>query len=472
MSAQAAAKRGRYQRVTTPPFLDSDRRRTLISVPMDPMLFAAVSAEFRRLGYRMEIVPEPDRQALEHGLKHVNNEICYPAILTIGSILQALGSGKYPQSDVAVALTQTGGPCRASNYIPLLKKAMVSAGFSDVPVVSLQVNVGDAGNEQPGFTYSRILLLNLGLQTIAVTDALSMMQRALAPRERNPGQAARLGKQLVEEWAERKRGGYKAALDFVEYACREMASIPVVRKSVPQVGIVGEVYVKYSAFANHHLEDWLVAQGIEAVVPPLTSFFVQEPVNAKVNYGVGLDGRRLVPWIAGALDGGITQYLHALNRRLARFPYPSVHFPIPRELAKKASRVISLTHQYGEGWVLGGEVIDMVDRGITKVVCLQPFGCIANQVIARGIERRLRAECPDLELLFLDLDHNTSDANLYNRLRLLITPPPRMAQRSTVPSDIHDLTRKPATEFDDAARSELHDLPLQPANALDDTACG
>ena len=409
-------------RASTPPFLPADRHRTIITAPFAPLLSLALRPEFARLGYAFETSGETDRESLELGLKYVNNEICYPAILTVGDILKALRAHRGPRSEIAVGLTQTGGPCRASNYVPVLKKAMVSAGFGDVPVVGVRIGVADALNEQPGFTINRRRLLTLGLQTIAATDAIAMMARSLAVRERTPGESARTAERLVREWSALPDRGFAATIDFVDYACREMSAIPTARDSAPRVGIVGEIYVKHSAFANRHLVDWLVGQGIEPVIPPLSSFFAQEPLNAIVNRAAGLDDRRLVPALARFVDAGLAHFFTNLNRRLERFGYP-VHFPVPRELAAKAARVLSLTHQYGEGWVLGGEIVEMAEHGVTKVVCLQPFGCIANQVIARGIEARLRALHPSLELLFVDLDHNTSDANLFNRLELLVAPP-------------------------------------------------
>ena len=299
---------------------------------------------------------------------------------------------------------------------------MVGAGFGDVPVVGVRIGVADALNEQPGFTVNRRRLLTLGLQTVVVTDAIAMMSRSLAVRERTPGDATRLAERLVREWSATEARGFGAALDFVDHACEEMCAVPVARDDAPRVGIVGEIYVKHSAFANHHLADWLIGQGIEPVIPPLASFFAQEPINATVNRAAGLDSRRLVPALARVVDVGLARLFVGLNRRLERFGYP-VHFPVPGELAAKASRILSLTHQYGEGWVLGGEIVDMAEQGVTRVVCLQPFGCIANQVIARGIESRLREAHPSLELLYVDLDHNTSNANLFNRLELLIAPP-------------------------------------------------
>ena len=261
-----------------------------------------------------------------------------------------------------------------------------------------------------------------------------MMARSLAPRERMPGEADRLAGRLVREWSAMSERGLGTTLGFVEHACKEMSAVPVAREDVPRVGIVGEIYVKHSAFANHHLADWLVERGIEPVIPPLAGFFAQEPINTTANRAAGLDDRLIVPSLARVVDAGLTRLFAALNRRLERFPYP-VHFPVPRDLAAKASRVLSLTHQYGEGWILGGEVVAMAEQGIDKVVCLQPFGCIANQVIARGIENRLRAAHPSLDLLYVDLDHNTSDANLFNRLELLVGPPlhgPKVPVRAQV----------------------------------------
>lgn len=418
MNARAAARRGGFERGDTPSYRPRDRRRTLLTAPLDPLLSRVLGAELRRLGFRLEVAPETDDRSLELGLKHVNNEICYPAILSIGDVLKALASGRYPLSETAVLFTQTGGPCRASNYVPLLKKAMISAGFADVPVVT----IGAALNEQPGFRYGLLDLLKNGMQTIAVIDALSMMAHALAPRERVKGQATLEAGRLADEWATQAQRGIPAALDFVEHACRTMAAVPASHdKSLPRVGVVGEIYVKHSAYANRHIVDWLVNEGMEPVLPPLANFFTQEPVNCRVNRRAGLDSRVLTPWLAGLANAGVESFLAAVNRRLAAFPLP-VHFALPSVLANKAARVLSLTHQYGEGWMIAGEVLDMADHGVNKVVCLQPFGCIANQVVARGVERRLRAECPDLDLLFLDLDHNTSEVNLFNRLKLLTSP--------------------------------------------------
>lgn len=420
MNAPADANHRVGVRRSTPPYLAQDRHRTLITAPMDPLLASAVGPELARLGYRVDVTEPTDDVSRELGLKYVNNEVCYPAILTIGDILKALGAGRYRRSEVAVLLPQTGGPCRASNYVPLLRKAMVSAGFGDVPVISLRAGVGEPLNEQPGFRYRKLKLLDLGLQTIAVTDALSMMSRALAPRERTRGEARRLAEELVQEWSTLPRRGLGVAVEFVAHACRKMSAVVTTRHEVQRVGVVGEIYVKYSSYANHNLLPWLVGRGLEPVVPPLTNFFLQEPINARANQDARIDRRVLVPWAARIVDAGASRFLGALNRRLASFPYP-VWFPLPRELAQKASRVLSLAHQYGEGWVLAAEVLDMAERGVRKVICLQPFGCLANQVVARGVEQRLRATEPDLQILFLDLDHNTSEANLFNRLTLLVT---------------------------------------------------
>lgn len=426
MNVRAAANCTPTARISTPPYLPSDRHRTFITASMDPWLFSVLVPELRRLGYRIELPAKTDRQSLDLGLRYVNNEVCYPAILTIGDILKTLESHRQRQSEVAVLLTQTGGQCRASNYAPLLKKAMVSAGFADVPVVTLRLAVGDPLNEQPGFTYNGLDAVKLGMQTLVVTDTLRMTVNALAPREKNRGQAQHVAENLVREWTAQTRGGFHAALEFVKHACRIMSTVPTTARSIPRVGIVGEIYVKYSGFANHNIIPWLVDQGVEPVVPPILNYFTQGPMNVLAEHDARLDRQVLVPLGAALVDKAVSHFLQAVNRRLEQFPFP-VRFPIPREIATKAAQALSLTHQYGEGWGIAGEILEMADQGVRKVVCLQPFGCIANQVVARGIERRLRAIHPDLQLLYLDLDHNVSEANLFNRLRLLIAPPARIS---------------------------------------------
>ncbi len=410
--------RAPFDRVTTPPYCLADRRRTIIAPEMDPLLRRGIEVEFGRVGYKLHVLPTPTEEALEWGLTHVNNELCYPAIITIGDILRALASGQFPLDEVAIGLTQTGGPCRASNYLPLLKKALVTAGFGDVPVVGIQLGTGKL-NEQPGFEIDMLSLFKSGLHSLIVIDALGMMMRALAPRERVPGTARALVDVLIEEWFSDERRGSARTLAFVEHAAKRMGAIEVVRHDVPKVGIVGEIYVKHSPFANHYIVDWLVAAGYEPVVPPLASFFLQEPLNTEMNRKAGLDRRRLAPLISSFVDRWIGRLLTKVNEKLSLFPY-HVSFTPPRALAKQAAQVISTAHQYGEGWVLAGEILEMASHGVDRIVCLQPFGCIANHVIAKGVERRLRAAAPKLDLLFLDLDHNTSEANLFNRLELLV----------------------------------------------------
>jgi predicted nucleotide-binding protein (sugar kinase/HSP70/actin superfamily) len=426
MNVRAAANCTTTGRISTPPYLACDRHRTFITASMDPWLFSVLVPELRKLGYGIEPPAKTDQRSLDLGLRYVNNEVCYPAILTIGDILKSLESHRQSQSEVAVLLSQTGGQCRASNYAPLLKKAMASAGFRNVPVVTLRLAVGDPLNEQPGFAYNGLHAVRLGMQTLVVTDTVRMIVNALAPRESCRGQAQHIAENLLREWIAQQQHGFHAALDFVEHACRTLSAVPTTARSVPRVGIVGEIYVKYSGFANHNIVPWLVDQGIEPVVPPILNYFTQGPINVLAEHDALLDTQVLVPLGAALVDKAVSRFLQAVNRRLELFPYP-IRFPIPREIAIKAAQAISLTHQYGEGWGIAGEILDMADQGVRKVVCLQPFGCIANQVVARGIERRLRAIHPDLQLLYLDLDHNVSEANLFNRLRLLIAPPARIS---------------------------------------------
>ncbi len=425
MNVRAATNSTPTARISTPPYLLSDRHRTFITASMDPWLFSVLVPEFHKLGYSLEPPAHTDQRSLDLGLMYVNNEVCYPAILTIGDILKALESHRQRQSEVAVLLSQTGGQCRASNYAPLLKKAMVSAGFRDVPVVTLRLAVGDPLNEQPGFTYNGLDAVRLGMQTLVVTDTLRMSVNALAPREKSHGSAQHVAENLVHEWTSQQRHGFRATLDFVEYACRTLSAVPTTAHSIPRVGVVGEIYVKYSAYANHNIVPWLITQGIEPVIPPILNYFTQGPINVLADRDALLDRRVLLPLGAELVDKAVSHFLQAVNRRLEQFPFP-IRFPIPRKIATKAAQALSLTHQYGEGWGIAGEILDMADHGVRKVVCLQPFGCIANQVVARGAERRLRAIHPDLQLLYLDLDHNTSEANLFNRLRLLIAPPARI----------------------------------------------
>ncbi|MCP4545160.1 MAG: CoA activase [bacterium] len=434
-------------RPTLPTFGEEDRRRTILVPNFTPILAPVIESEFKPLGYDLKVLPPADAGSLEYGLKYVNNEVCYPAILLVGDILRALDSGKYDLSRVAVGFTQTGGQCRASSYLWLLKKGLMAAGYRDIPVIGVALS-NVILNEQPGFTYSRKELAKRGLPSIFMADALSMMSHALEVREVNPGTAKAVAERHIHLWLEGDDRGHKRLVRMLEGAVEEMSAIPVHPGEYPRIGVVGEIYVKHDAFSNHNVVQWLTGQGVEVVQPPLTSFFIQAFINIGVNIDAGVARKRLVSYFAPLLERQVTNLTRDLNSVLDGFPF-GVRFPDMRRLADRAAEALEPTCQYGESWLLPGEMLEMAAAGIENVLCLQPFGCIANQVIAKGVEKRLREIEPGLKTLYIDLDHNTSEANMFNRIHFMI----KNARRSlSAPDpDVVELVN----DVDDAAGKPL-----------------
>ncbi len=406
---------------TLPAFLEKDNKR-LILVPFFGRFYSRfVETVFRSAGMNIKVLPEPDSKSLELGLKYANNEICYPAILVIGDIIRALQSGEYNTNEIAIGITQTGGQCRASNYLGMIKKAMLSAGYDDVPVVS--ITAAEKLNTQPGLKYNKLEVIRKGLNTILYIDALSSMYYAAVPRAENREEVESLMEEYLEKWNNIvSNSGKKEMLRLIEKAVESFNNIKYKKslKDIAQIGIVGEIYIKYSDFGNHNVIEWLMENNVEVVIPQLTDFFLQEFVNFDVNQKELLkDGNFITNLLSVFVEKSLGRLVSKINEKITSFRYARKFHPI-RNMADKASKVISLVHQYGEGWLIAGEILSFVEDKINHVLCLQPFGCIANQIIAKGIEKKLKDIAPDLNMLFIDLDSDTSVANFQNRLHFLI----------------------------------------------------
>ncbi|MDR0535761.1 MAG: acyl-CoA dehydratase activase-related protein [Puniceicoccales bacterium] len=420
---QAAGARRSEAIPRTPPFTEADRATRTVLVPFFAEFYSPyIPILLRKMGYKAEALPPPDASSINYGLQFSNNEICYPATLVIGDFIRALKSGKYDRSRVAFGITQTGGQCRASSYLLLIKKALLAAGYDDVPVVSLGTNVGAASNEQPGFSPKWNLRTISGLcQGMFYSDYLSQMYHSAAPRERVPGDAARL------------RDTYIAAGGKVLESARPGDFLPLLRQAadafngilrpgsenIPRVGIVGEIYIKYSAIGNLDLVQWLVRQGVEPVMPPLCDFFLQEIPNRFFNRHNHLSRG---DWTVLA-EKLIHQLIRRWQRRYAAAASAYRHHHPNEDIYEKwhkAAPIVNRAAQYGEGWLIPAELACFAESGILNAVSLQPFGCIANHLIAKGVERNIRARYPRMNLLFLDLDSGTSEANLLNRLHFIV----------------------------------------------------
>ncbi|MBM3179017.1 MAG: CoA activase [Chloroflexi bacterium] len=406
-------------RKTTRTYQHEDRSRTLIVPDFSPFCSPPIVRPFMDAGYDIVWLPPADRASVDVGLKYTNNEICYPGIVTVGDLVKALQSGNYDLSKTAIGFSQTGGQCRASSYVGMIKKALIAAGFGGVPVVALSTSLR-ALNEQPGFEFNATAFMYKAIISMAFTDALSDMYYSTVIRENIKGEAQRVADRYLNEFMEGEiPAEQKALLRALENAVVDFNAIEVNDRQYPKTGIVGEIYVKYNAFSNNHAAQWLMDQGLEVVMPSFLEFFAGGiiHVNQKVKTNLA---RRDVLWLLSFLGKKILRdYLgevHEVMKSYRRFH----HHTAIEQIAKNAQEILSLNHQYGEGWLLAGEVATFVKDGIPNVLCLQPFGCIANHIIAKGAEKKMKEMYPQLNLLFLDADAGISEVNFFNRMHFFV----------------------------------------------------
>ena len=404
---------------TTKPFEKEDKERVILAPYFAEGYNEFLPTIFGLAGYKLVPLPMGTQADAEEGLRSANNDICYPATIVVGSLLRALKSGKYDLSKTAVAITQTGGQCRASNYYSLIKNALVAAGMSQVPVISVAIGP-DQKNAQPGFTIKWSALIRPTLEALYFADALAKLYYPAAPREKEQGSARKLYDYYLEAVQPLlAKRNYRGMRRMMAEAVEAFDAICDHSKKVPQVGVVGEIYVKYNSFSNKEVMNWLIAHGVEVIPPAITGFFSTSIPNAYIfqNQHIRRDG--LKPWQARILNRVLRHYAHVYDRICAPYPYYRPFSDI-MDVWQASRKVINSAADFGEGWFLPGEICELAESGVKKVVSLQPFGCIANHIISKGIERRYKDLYPDLSLLFLDFDAGTSEANVANRLHFLL----------------------------------------------------
>ena len=396
-----------------------DLRTKKILVPyFTPFISPLIPAFMRLAGYDVDNLPLSNMDSCEWGLKYANNEVCYPATLIVGDVVKAFKSGKYDPKQTIVAMTQTGGQCRASNYISLIKKALEEAGYPSIPVISLTFG-SSLDSRQPSFRVNWVKMLPVALRTILYSDCISKFYYAAVVREKEAGQAARLrdrylqeGEELILKYQTKDLLGRlsEAARQFNDI-CREL--------DCPKVGVVGEIFLKFNPFAQKNVIEWLTEQGIEVVPSVLADFFMQNFVNRKVRVESCIQQQFLPDFVYKLAYKMVGCQIEKFNKVGSEFCYFNPFKDIFEE-ADEAKKVISLNAQFGEGWLLPAEILSYARQGIYNVVSLQPFGCIANHIVSKGIEKRIKSVIPELNMLSLDFDSGVSDVNITNRLLLFI----------------------------------------------------
>ena len=401
-------------------FEKEDRRRTILAPCFSQIYSRMLPPLFALAGYKFENLPVADKESVEAGLKYANNEICYPATIVVGDVIKALQSGRYSRNEVAVGITQTGGQCRASTYLSLIKKALIAAGFEDIPVIAIGTE-GKVINSQAGFEVNWMKLAPAVLAAFCYTDSLAAMYYSTVVREIRKGDAARLlEKYLRAVQPHISRNHVNNVFHLLRRAVTEFNAVQTDSLHYPRIGIVGEIYIKYNSFGNLNMVDWLISQGVEVVVPPLIDFFLQAFVNIGVNKQQHLSRSSswsdVTTYFFEQYAGRFVNRTNRIMKRYCRYE-PSHNI---REISEKAAEILNLANQFGEGWLIPGEIAAFAESGVNNVVSVQPFGCIANHVVSKGVEKRIRDRYPNMNLLFLDFDSGMSEVNILNRLHFMV----------------------------------------------------
>ena len=391
---------------------------TILCPQMSPVHFELLEPAFRAAGYNIDVLPNDNKQAVDMGLKYVNNDACYPSLIVVGQIMDALLSGKYDLNHTAVIITQTGGGCRASNYIGFIRRALKKAGMEHVPVISLNLS---GLEDNPGFKLSPALVLR-GIYAAVFGDIFMKCVYRMRPYEAVPGTTDKIHRKWAEVVKKFVSEGYPSRKRFKKL-CKDIINdfdnIETLDIKKPRVGIVGEILVKFLPAANNHLAELLESEGAEAVVPDLLDFLLYCFYNQ--NFKVSHLGMKKSKATAGNLGIKALEWFRApASKAFAE----SKHFDPPahiEDLAKMASEIVSLGNQTGEGWFLTGEMLELIHSGAGNIVCTQPFACLPNHVVGKGVIKELRRRHPESNIVAIDFDPGASEVNQLNRIKLMLS---------------------------------------------------
>lgn len=416
-----------YEQQPRPMFTKEMKKKHTILVPqMAPIHFQFLETAMVEAGYNVELLPSVDVHAIDEGLKVVHNDACYPSIMTVGQIIEALKSGKYDLNNVSVIMSQTGGGCRATNYIAFIRKALKDLNMEHIPVVSFNV----AGLEKnPGFKLTPKLLRKMG-DSVLMGDLLMRMLFRIRPYELVPGSTNKLYDEWVEIFKDTIRGKGKKFKDLIPDVVEAFDNHPIHEEMVkPRVGIVGEILVKFHPTANNQIVDFLEAEGAEAVMPDLYDFLLYTQYNNVYKYEE-LSGT----YKSMVISKTAIKVLESLRKEMRKALNNSKRFtaPVPIEhLADLARRHLSIGNQTGEGWFLTAEMVELIESGVDNVACLQPFGCLPNHITGKGMIKELRNSYPLSNIVPIDYDPGASEVNQINRIKLMLSAAFKKLEKET-----------------------------------------
>lgn len=406
-----------YERVV---FTEDMRKDYTILCPqMSPIHFNIIESAFRASGYHLEVLPDSDRAAIDTGLKYVNNDACYPSLVVVGQIMTAVLSGKYDLDKLAVIISQTGGGCRATNYIAFIRRALEKAGYPNIPVISINLSGLEAN---PGFKITPDLAFK-GLYGLVFGDIFLRVLYRMRPYEKEAGSADRLHKKwekVCQDFVSQKHVSHRHFTQICQGIIRDFDNLPVYEEMrKPRVGVVGEILVKFSPSANNHLVELLESEGAEAVVPDLMDFLLYCFKNAEFkadHLGKKRSSARNARMGIKAMEW--------LRKPAVKAFQDSVHFHPPGDIDKMAvmaSDIVSVGNQTGEGWFLTAEMLELIHDNVPNIVCTQPFGCLPNHVVGKGVIKELRRRYPSSNVVAIDYDPGASEVNQLNRLKLMLS---------------------------------------------------
>ncbi len=399
------------------PFTEEDRKNHTILMPqMAPIQFKMIEKSMNISGYNVEVLGGEDKDIIDTGLKYVHNDACFPAIVVIGQFINALKSGKYDLDNTSILLSQTGGMCRASNYIGFLRKALKESGFENIPVIAVSVQ---GIEKNPGFKYSISMINNLIMATI-IGDLLQRVSLRVRPYEKIKNST----NILLDFWIEKARNSLegmnkKSFIKIINDIVLAFDKLEVVDEEKPKVGIVGEILVKYHPVANNNLIATLENEGAEVVISDLADFINYSMYNS--NFKHDHLGKDYLSKLGGNL--GI-MYIESYRKHLREALEKSEKFEAPlhiEELAKLGEKVVSLGNQSGEGWLLTAEMMELVEMGVENIVCVQPFGCLPNHITGKGMVKPVREINSKANIIPIDFDPGASSVNQLNRLKLMLS---------------------------------------------------
>ena len=391
---------------------------TILMPQMLPVHFGMMKKLLECEGYKVDMLTTNHRGIVDEGLKYVHNDTCYPALLVIGQLIDAVKHGGYDPHKVGLLITQTGGGCRASNYIHLLRKALEKAGMAYIPVVSVNLS---GLEKNPGFSLT-LPFIRKAVYAMMYGDIIVNVANQVRPYEVEPGAADA----MIDRWSQTLVDGFQAGKGMsrkqmralFDAICADFAAIPVAGEPKIRVGVVGEIYVKFAPLGNNNLEKFLLSEGVEPVVPGLTDFIIFKIYNRVAD--VELYGGKWVKKFGCSL---FMKYIEGCQQDMIEALEHSGRFRAPgtfRELHNLVRGYLGDGNKMGEGWLLTAEMLELIHSGTNNIVCTQPFGCLPNHIVGKGMIRKLKDDYPYSNIVAIDYDPGATKINQENRIKLML----------------------------------------------------